>query len=69
MLPETSFRHPMFVNWGGGVYPGYPALAMAYLLRHRPAVVCCEELPLPGYGLVCRGELYGREYRFYAPAE
>ena len=69
ILPETKFRHPMFVNWNGDVYPEYPALAMAYILRCRPAVVSSVELELPGYAPVFSGELYGRKYFFYSPVD
>ena len=66
-FPETGFRHPMFVNWKGDVYRDYPALALSYILKHRPPVVSAEELSLPGYVPVFGGELYGRRYIFYAP--
>ncbi len=39
LLPETAFRHQMFVNWGCGVYPDYPEKALAYIQNVRPAVV------------------------------
>ncbi len=67
MFPETKFRHPMFVNWRGDVYPEYPGLALDYILNNRPPLVSQQPLELPGYHLMYRGELYGLEYWFYAP--
>ncbi|MBQ6352459.1 MAG: glycosyltransferase family 39 protein [Lentisphaeria bacterium] len=69
VFPETAFRHPMFVNWRGDVYPEYPEQALAYILRHRPPVVAGRLLELPGYRLVYRGGLYGKEYWFYSPLD
>ena len=69
-FPETGFRHPMFVNWNGDVYPEYPALAMMYILKERPAVVSSDEdLLLPGCRRTYCGELYGRRYWFYSPLD
>ena len=67
IFPETGFRHKMFVNWGGGVYPDYPQSALAYILRFRPAVVSQQSMILPDYKLVLQTELYGLQYWFYAP--
>ena len=68
VLPETEFKHPMFVNWKDDVYPDYPGLAMTYILSERPAVVSSdEELRLPGYAVTYCGELYGRKYWFHSP--
>ena len=67
MLPETKFRHQMFVNWGGGVYPDYPEKALAYILSARPAVVSQQPMILPDYKLVLQTELYGSQYWLYLP--
>ena len=67
MLPETDFRHRMFVNWGGAVYPDYPEKALAYILRVRPAVISQQPMILPDYQLVLQTELYGLQYWFYVP--
>lgn len=67
MLPGTGFRHPMFVNWGGGVYPDYPEKALAYITRHRPAVLSQQPVILPDYKLVLQTELYGLQYWLYLP--
>ena len=72
-FPETGFRHPMFVNWKGDVYPDYPARAMEYILVHRPPVISSEPLELPGYEREPRfyGELptQKRSYFFYSPLD
>ena len=67
MLPETGFRHQMFVNWGGGVYPDYPEKALAYIQSARPAVLSQQPVILPDYRLVLQTELYGLQYWFYLP--
>lgn len=67
IFPETTFRHPMFVDWGDEVYDDYPAAAQRYIREHRPPLVSSKELFIPGYAPVCRGGLYGVQYWFYAP--
>ena len=67
MFPETGFRHRMFVNWGGKVYPDYPAEALAYIQRVRPPVLSQQPMILPDYQLVLQTELYGLQYWFYVP--
>ena len=67
VLPETSFRHQMFVNWGGRVYPDYPDKALSYILEKRPAVLSQQPLILPDYRLEAQTELRGLEYRLYVP--
>ena len=70
MFPGTKFRHPMFVNWQGDVYPDYPARATEYLMTYRPPFVAVRELQVPGYreGVFC-GSLYGVPYFFYSPCD
>ena len=68
-FPETKFRHQMFVNWEGGVYPDYPELAMAYILANRPPLISQHTMDLPGYELRFYGELYGLPYFFYSPLD
>ena len=67
MLPETGFRHQMFVNWEGGVYPDYPGKALSYILEKRPAVLSQQPMILPDYQLPQQTELYGSPYWFYIP--
>ena len=67
MLPETDFRHQMFVNWGSSVYPDYPEKALACILRVRPAVISRQPMILPDYQLALQTELYGLQYWFYVP--
>ena len=69
VFPETKFRHPMFVNWKGAVYRDYPALAMDYILTHRPPLISQQPVELPGYSLRFYGELYGLGYFFYSPQD
>ena len=73
-LPETKFKHPMFVNWNDYLrnsynYEDYPRRSMEYILTHRPAVVTPREFELPGYRLSYCGEIYGRQYWFYSPTD
>lgn len=72
-FPETRFRHPMFVNWNGDVYPDYPEKAMEYILVERPPVISSEPLELRGYEREPRfyGELPAQKrcYYFYAPLD
>ena len=64
--PKPAFRHPMFVNWGRGVYPDYPEKLSEFIAAARP-VVLSEGVEPPFPGSMCIGEagLRGCVYRFW----
>ena len=55
MLPETKFKHAMFVNWKDDVYVDYPAKAMAYILTNRPPVISQRPFFRPGCSMTATG--------------
>ena len=69
MMPEPKppFRHPMFVNWGRGIYPDYPEKLAGFIAARRPVVLNQDDATPPVPGGVCIGaaQLRGCVYRVW----